>query len=28
VIVGLFSLVLGVLFVFGQESVLPAFFGG
>lgn len=28
VIVGLFSLVLGVLFVLGRESVLPAFFGG
>jgi high-affinity nickel-transport protein len=28
VIVGLFSLALGVLFVLGQESVLPAFFGG
>jgi high-affinity nickel-transport protein len=28
VIVGLFSLVLGVLFFLGQESVLPAFFGG
>ena len=28
VIVALFSLVLGVLFVLGQESVLPAFFGG
>jgi high-affinity nickel-transport protein len=24
----LFSLVIGVLFLFGQESVLPAFFGG
>jgi hypothetical protein len=23
-----FSLVIGVLFLFGQESVLPAFFGG
>ncbi len=28
VIVGVFSLVLGVMFVFGLESVLPAFFGG
>jgi High-affinity nickel-transport protein len=28
VVVGAFSLVLGVLFLFGQESVLPAFFGG
>jgi cytochrome c biogenesis protein CcdA len=28
VIVALFSLVLGVLFVLGLESVLPAFFGG
>jgi ABC-type nickel/cobalt efflux system permease component RcnA len=28
VIVGAFSLALGVLFVLGQESVLPAFFGG
>jgi hypothetical protein len=28
VLVGVFSLVLGVLFLFGQESVLPAFFGG
>jgi cytochrome c biogenesis protein CcdA len=28
VIVALFSLVLGVLFVLGRESVLPAFFGG
>jgi High-affinity nickel-transport protein len=28
VLVGTFSLVLGVLFLFGQESVLPAFFGG
>jgi high-affinity nickel-transport protein len=28
VIVGVFSLVLGVLFLFGLESVLPAFFGG
>ena len=28
VIVGLFSLAVGVLFVLGQESVLPAFFGG
>jgi hypothetical protein len=28
VIVGLFSLVLGVLFVLGQDQVLPAFFGG
>ena len=28
VIVGLFSLVLGVLFVLGRESVLPGFFGG
>jgi high-affinity nickel-transport protein len=28
VIVGAFSLVIGVLFLFGQESVLPAFFGG
>jgi hypothetical protein len=28
VIVGAFSLVLGVLFLLGQESVLPAFFGG
>lgn len=28
VIVGAFSLVLGVVFLFGQESVLPAFFGG
>lgn len=28
VTVGLFSLVLGVLFVLGLESVLPAFFGG
>ena len=27
-IVGVFSLVLGVLFVLGLESVLPAFFGG
>jgi len=24
----LFSLVIGVLFLFGQEGVLPAFFGG
>jgi cytochrome c biogenesis protein CcdA len=28
VLVGLFSLVVGVLFVLGRESVLPAFFGG
>jgi hypothetical protein len=28
VIVGVLSLVLGVLFVLGRESVLPAFFGG
>ena len=28
VIVGAFSLVLGVVFLLGQESVLPAFFGG
>jgi high-affinity nickel-transport protein len=28
VTVGLFSLALGVLFVLGRESVLPAFFGG
>src|SRR5919106_129156 len=28
VVVGAFSLVLGVLFVLGKESVLPAFFGG
>ena len=28
VIVGAFSLVMGALFLFGQESVLPAFFGG
>jgi high-affinity nickel-transport protein len=28
VIVGVFSLVLGVMFVVGLESVLPAFFGG
>jgi hypothetical protein len=28
VIVGVFSLALGVLFVLGQESLLPAFFGG
>jgi hypothetical protein len=28
VIVGAFSLILGVLFVLGQETVLPAFFGG
>jgi hypothetical protein len=28
VIVGTFSLVVGTLFVFGWESVLPAFFGG
>ncbi|MGH2675056.1 MAG: hypothetical protein ACRDKA_02730 [Actinomycetota bacterium] len=28
VVVAVFSLVLGVLFVFGLESVLPAFFGG
>jgi hypothetical protein len=27
-VVALFSLVVGVLFVLGQESVLPAFFGG
>jgi hypothetical protein len=28
VLTGLFSLVIGMLFLFGQESVLPAFFGG
>ncbi|HYH28652.1 MAG TPA: hypothetical protein VEA19_07755, partial [Actinomycetota bacterium] len=28
VVAGVFSLVLGVLFLFGLESVLPAFFGG
>ena len=28
VVVALFSLILGVLFVLGQESVLPAFFEG
>jgi hypothetical protein len=28
VVVGVFSLVLGVLFVLGKESVLPAFFAG
>jgi ABC-type nickel/cobalt efflux system permease component RcnA len=28
VLVGLFSLVVGVLFLLGRESVLPAFFGG
>jgi hypothetical protein len=28
VVVAVFSLVLGVLFLFGLESVLPAFFGG
>jgi High-affinity nickel-transport protein len=28
VLTAVFSLVIGVLFLFGQESVLPAFFGG
>jgi high-affinity nickel-transport protein len=28
VLTGAFSLVIGALFLFGQESVLPAFFGG
>jgi High-affinity nickel-transport protein len=28
VVVGLFSLAVGILFVLGQEHVLPAFFGG
>jgi High-affinity nickel-transport protein len=28
VLTGVFSLVIGLLFLFGQESVLPAFFGG
>jgi high-affinity nickel-transport protein len=28
VLTAVFSLVIGILFLFGQESVLPAFFGG
>lgn len=28
VLTGVFSLLIGLLFLFGQESVLPAFFGG
>jgi hypothetical protein len=28
VLAGLFSLILGAIFVLGKESILPAFFGG